>query len=381
MSNDNQSWVWVIGAVAVLLVAGIGVKQCGSSSSEQALQVEAERAVALAARGDRGGWSTSDSGDAAGALPGGRDGAGVGLDGAASDRFGARGSGTSGGSAQSVRDQLRHQSQRAAGAAGGSNLRVDGVAPGMGTAGGSDPFREARERMASNRGNTMAQAAPGGAPLVLDENGNDPTETPALSVLAKEGEARDDTTLVDYNTASYKAGEGHVFDTESQVTIPNAGNITGDAGSIAFELKPKWEGHDHTDASLLDLRTPNKWENRMEVVKNGPYLRFLMWDSEGNENGIGYEMKNWQPDVPHPVAVTWGTDENGQKLMSLYVDGALVGRRTYENDFNVPNDQPLVIGNNAKGDLGARSVLNGFQVYNKLIPADRVGGLSFGRAP
>jgi len=380
MSNDNQPWVWVVGAIAVLLVAGIGVKQCGSASSEQALQEEAERAIALAARSERGGWSTS-SGDAGETMAGGggdRGGsAGVGP---GSEGLGARGDDARGGSAQAVRDELRRQSQRATGAMGGSNVRVTGVAPAGGLA-GSDPFREARERMASNRGNALVQAAPGGAPLVLDAEGNDPTETPALSVLAKEGEARDDTTLVDYNTASYKAGEGHTFDTESQVTIPNAGNITGDAGSIAFELKPKWEGHDNSDASLLDLRTPNKWENRMEVVKNGPYLRFLMWDSEGNENGIGYEMKNWQPDVPHPVAVTWGTDENGQKLMSLYVDGALVGRRTYENDFNVPNDQPLVIGNNAKGNLGARSVLNGFQVYNKLIPAERVGQLSYGTPP
>lgn len=381
MSNGNQSWILIVVAVVGVLVIGVAFKQCGSSSQQEALRAEADRAVAVAARSDRSGWSAQGgsgqdddaTGTAGTAARAGRE-AGHGADDAGVG--GAAGTG----SAQSVRDELRRRSQQAAAAAAAAGgLKADSSLPAVAGSGREDPFKEARERMASRSGSAplAAQVAVPGA--VGDPNSSEPSETPALSVLAKEGEARDDAALVDSNSATYQAGEGHVFDSESQVRIPNAGNISGDAGSIAFELKPKWAGDDNSDASFFDLRTPNEWTNRMELVKNGPYLRFLMWDSEGNENGIGFQMKNWAADESHPIAMTWGADANGQKMMSLYVDGNLVGQRVYEHDFNVPNDQPLVIGNNVGGGLGARSILSGFQVYNKPLDSGRISGLSFGQ--
>jgi len=384
MSNDNRLWMWVGGAIACLLVAGIGLKQCGSSSQQEVVSEETARAIELASRNDAAGWSVASEGRSGGGsdVGGSRRSGGAGPGGRGSDS-GTGASASSGGSAQAVHDDLRRRQQ---GSGGGAGARTKpGAVDALGSAGGrDDPFKEARERIAS-RSQGAAGAAPlavpaasGVAPVIEDPTNGEPSETPALSILAKEGEARDDAAIVDSNTATYQAGEGHVFDTESQVRIPNAGNITGDAGSIAFELKPKWEGADNSDASLFDLRTPNVWNNRMELVKNGQYLRFLMWDDQGNENGVAFQMKNWAPDEAHPVAVTWGADENGQRVMSLYVDGALVGQKAYENDFNVPNGQPLVIGNNAGGALGANSVLNGFQVYNKPLDQGRIGTLSYG---
>ncbi len=378
MSNGNQPWVLIVVALVGVLIAGVAFKQCSSSSPQEDLRAQADRAVVVAARSDRGGWSAQGGGGQEGGSGQEGDSMAAGGVGRGAESVDAGGEGaTSGGSAETVRQELRRRSQQAAAAAaGGPSLRAAANAPKVAAGSGrDDPFKGARERGAG-----QVASAPLAVPAVVpdalrDPNASAPSETPALSVLAKDGQARDDSTLVAANSATYQAGEGHVFDTESEVKIPNAGNISGDAGSIAFELKPKWEGGDNSDASFFDLRTPNEWNNRMELVKNGQYLRFLMWDSQGTENGIGFQMKNWAPDESHPIAVTWGVDETGQRVMSLYVDGAKVGQQIYQNDFNVPTNQPLVIGNNAGGALGARAGLNGFQVFNNPLDSAHIASL------
>ncbi len=174
-------------------------------------------------------------------------------------------------------------------------------------------------------------------------------------------------------TPVFQACEGQVLNPQVPVTIPNAANITGESGSVFLDLTPSWGGGDGSDASLLDLGTPGQSQtNRMELIKNGADLRFLLVDSEGVEHTIGYGIQSWQAGEPHSVAVTWGDDGNGQREMRLFVDGHLVGVQPYEDAFNVPADRPLVIGNNA----GGGSLLNGFQVYNNPLDPMRIPQLT-----
>lgn len=374
MSNDNQSWIWVGGAILGLLVVGVVFKQWNSSATEESLREEAVRAVEVASLKERGGWATEE--EEAGLEAGGIASAkGARQDGRATGDERAGDTGSRGGKALSVRDELKRRSQQAVAAAGGKGgIKADSMLPGAGGVGGggNDLFREARARVASRSKSGAPLTGPAAdkvADAVEDPTGGEPSETPALSILGKDEQARDDDAVANASTATYQAGEGHVFDTNSEVRIPNAGNITGDSGSISFELKPQWnsETGETSDAAIFDLRTPNQWNNRMELVKNGPYLRFLMWDDEGNENGVSYQIKNWAEGEPHPVAVTWGLNSSGQYVMSMYVDGTKVGEKPYPKPFVVPTNQPLVIGNNAGGGLGAKSVLSDFQTFTKRL--------------
>lgn len=74
---------------------------------------------------------------------------------------------------------------------------------------------------------------------------------------------------INENVACGGAGEGCVFDTDSQFAIPDAGNLSGEAGSISFCLQPQWGGNDMSNAGLVDLQTPNMRENRFNVPRRG----------------------------------------------------------------------------------------------------------------
>ena len=51
---------------------------------------------------------------------------------------------------------------------------------------------------------------------------------------------------------------------DSELAFPNAGNINGDAGSMALEISPNWAGAEETNNTLAQIRQPNQWNNRME---------------------------------------------------------------------------------------------------------------------
>lgn len=343
MSDAKRPLGFIGAAIVCLLAVGVVFRSYHSSSSDEVVDQDADR-VAVAS--GRSGWSAQDGGAAAASRSGGVQ--------AGSQKPGGGGKlADGGGSAATVREQLRRSSQQAAAAvASGPSVKIDSGAP-IDVGSSRNPFPNTRARIAGETNNEPGLT--GAAPVALDANGN---PIPA-----------------------YRAGETHVFDTESETAIPDGGAMTGSAGSIAFEVKPGWVSGDGTGATFFGLGSHEPAENRIDLVKNGDMLRFVMRDSRGNENAIGVLIRDWQPDQSHPIAVTWGGDENGQKMMSLYVDGALVDQRPYEYDFNVRSDQALVVGNKADRNRGARSLLGGFQVYNYALDAARIGNLSFGEQP
>jgi concanavalin A-like lectin/glucanase superfamily protein len=164
--------------------------------------------------------------------------------------------------------------------------------------------------------------------------------------------------------------EGMKFAADSQFVVPNAGNIKGDAGTISFWINPEWDPTDGTDASLVQLREPNRFENQLQIAKNGQFLRFIFADNTGIESGAGYQM-NWQPGENHMVTATWG-----EALTTLYVDGQKVGQQPYSGQLEVNPNTPLYIGSDYPGfQPGARGTMSQFQVYNRPLAPQEVGGL------
>ncbi len=198
-----------------------------------------------------------------------------------------------------------------------------------------------------------------------------------LNLFDKSGDqATQGEAIVDQGV-TYQSGEGAHFASDAHFEIPNAGNLSGDAGTLAFCLQPQWSGSDGSDASFVQLRDHYTYENRIQITKNGSYLRFIFTPNTGIESGAGVQINNWQPDQTHAVAAVWGVDpQTGDKVASLYVDGSLAGQSTYDGTFNMPN-APLMIGSDYPGEQpSARGTMSNFQGYNNNLPADQIAGLA-----
>jgi hypothetical protein len=213
-----------------------------------------------------------------------------------------------------------------------------------------------------------------------DAAAEDPN-APVLSLPFDKSTAPDkgDQPAVNENVACGGVGEGCVFDTNSRLAIPDAGNLTGEAGSISFCLQPQWGGNDISNAGLVDLETPNVWGNRLKIFKNREYFRFSIWPNSGAESGVSAGISGWQPGQWHPVTVTFGPDPNtGVNTASMYLDGALVGQQPYDGQFDVPQ-QPLYIGSGLPGgEPAAGGALKSFQAYNRVLPPDEAANFAAG---
>jgi len=176
---------------------------------------------------------------------------------------------------------------------------------------------------------------------------------------------------------TFESDDAAKFSTESQFVIPDGGKISGDSGTISFNLQPEWGGDDQTDASLVQLRTPNVWDNRLQIFKNGRFLRFLLTDNTGQETDSSAPVDNWQPGEQHLVTTTWGRDESGQGVTTFYIDGKQVAQRNFDGQLEVPQGTPLYIGSDLPGGgTGARGSLSHFQVYNRPLAPEEVANLS-----
>lgn len=383
----TRPWVVVVAGVSGLLVLTVLIKQFRGSGSTD-LRVGSGR-VGVLAKNDLStpdeptGWiAKSDSHGVAGST-GGRSHAGAG---SAWTGSGAGGSGTELGEAEEHTGATVLSSGRRA----GGSVSLGGSS---GSAGGGSLQAQAAIPAAEMPAGSLAPTGPGGAnhsatqevrPVapVADPNAKanattDPAKPEdggpvlALSFDNTTQPEKGDTAPIVEQGISFD-GQGAHFDTDSQFVIPDAGNITGDSGTITFCLQPQWNGQDQTDASLVNLHTPNMWENRLQITKNGAYLRFLMADNTGKETGAGTNITGWQPGERHLVTATWG-----EALASLYVDGQLIGQQTYPGQLTLPPGTPMYIGSDYPGGIpGAQGSLSNFQVYNRLLPGEEVAGLT-----
>ena len=173
---------------------------------------------------------------------------------------------------------------------------------------------------------------------------------------------------------AFESGEGAVFSTDSQFVLPNGGNIKGEAGTVAFWVQPQWEGGAEGDASLVQLRNSDQWDNRLQVFKNGKYLRFLLTDSGGIESNVGATIDNWQPGEWHHVTASWGDG-----TQAFYVDGRLIGQVNLQGQLDVQPGTPLYIGSDVpKGGPSANGALSQFRVYNRALAPGEVATMATG---
>jgi len=162
-------------------------------------------------------------------------------------------------------------------------------------------------------------------------------------------------------------GVGINFTPDAVVAFPDAGNVNGDAGSISFDVEPQWAGSEDQNNAFVQLQQENQWANRLQVVRNGRFLRFIMTDSGGAERDISMLVDSWQPNDQHRVAATWGDQQ-----MFLYVDGRLVGQASMPNPMQIPPGTPLLLGSKSGNYSGANATINNFKVYGRALGADEV---------
>lgn len=75
-------------------------------------------------------------------------------------------------------------------------------------------------------------------------------------------------------------------------------------GRIELELETEWAGDDPSDRILFGLMTPNTFSNRVELIKNGQFLRWIVTESSGREVDLSVRNVAWQPGM-HAVAASW----------------------------------------------------------------------------
>lgn len=162
---------------------------------------------------------------------------------------------------------------------------------------------------------------------------------------------------------------GAWFGADARVAIPDAGAAVGAAGAISFWVEPAWDGSSEGDHSLVQLRDPQRWENRIQIFKNGPFLRFLFTDASGSESGVGTDIKHWAAGERRHITATWA-----EGMTYLYVDGTLVGTNPYPGELAMPESTPLLLGSDHPGGVpGADAVLGDFEAVDRERTAADVG--------
>lgn len=393
----ERSWVYAIAAGAALFVVVIGIRHFGSSESDESPTPQA-RVAALPDRGrGESGWI---------ARPGSNDSGSGGTEAnARTQPFGGRASGSAGSAG------VPGSGGPGAGASerrGGASVFVDrGRGRTGGTGSGTITTRDSGDGSIQVGSNVPAAEIPfegarplsggpvGGRPgqgpvreTVVDPAAADPNKPPppedggpVLSLpFDKSAEPdRGDSAVFDQGI-TFDSGDGARFSTDSQFVVPNGGNLNGEAGAISTWVQPDWAGGDESNASLVQLRNQNQWEDRLQIFKNGRYMRFLLTDSAGQESNIGATIDDWAPGDWHHLAATWERNADGHLVQSFYVDGRMIGQVPVQGQFNVRPGTPLYIGSDLPlGVPGANGVISQFQAYNRALTPSEIAGQAANR--
>lgn len=163
---------------------------------------------------------------------------------------------------------------------------------------------------------------------------------------------------------------------DSVFAFPNAGNARGDAGAITFEVEPRWAGGDETNNAFVRIQDGARFENRLELVKNGRYLRFIFTPANGREADISVPIDAWEPGEPHTITASWGPidPENPERggQTTLYIDGRPVGSNRYEGELLIAPSTPMYVGSATGNYKGANARISGFRVYGRTLAPDEV---------
>lgn len=125
--------------------------------------------------------------------------------------------------------------------------------------------------------------------------------------------------------------EGLIFTKDTVLAFPEGGSASLETGRIKGSITPNWSGTDEGNNSIFTWRAPHEWSNRIELVRNGRYLRFILADNLGREADISVPIDSWIPGESHDFEATW----EDQKIR-LYIDGVIAGENTY-HEFRPPS--------------------------------------------
>ena len=164
-------------------------------------------------------------------------------------------------------------------------------------------------------------------------------------------------------------GDAVEFPADAQYTLPAGGHVNGQAGSIAFDIEPRWDGSDQTNNSLLQIRDDDAWANNLQIVKNLDSLRFVMIDSAGVQTDIVANIADWQANEPHRITATWG-----DSVMTLYVDGEAVGQMPFANSPTFKPTTPIHVGSDFPGSQyrSADGRISNLTIYGRPLRAGEI---------
>jgi hypothetical protein len=156
---------------------------------------------------------------------------------------------------------------------------------------------------------------------------------------------------------------------DSVLTFPALGNVSGEAGTIHFEFEPDWDGSEASGRTLFRIDEPGQWNNRVRLVKDGNYLRYMFFDNTGAEQNINTPIDNWQAGEPHELTVNW--DQNVGKI-SMYIDGELMAEKPYEGELILDSKSRFDLGSKGgDGYIGAGGRITNLTAYDRpLTPFD-----------
>ena len=86
-------------------------------------------------------------------------------------------------------------------------------------------------------------------------------------------------------------------------------------GRLAVELETDWAGTEASDRFLFAVKTPNTFANRVELIKNGEFLRWIVAEASGREVDLNVRIATWQPGI-HTIEASWADGR-----MQLSIDG------------------------------------------------------------
>jgi len=169
------------------------------------------------------------------------------------------------------------------------------------------------------------------------------------------GDDDDDEPLFDSGTKT--------LPTNGYAQFGDIDEISSDAGTLSFKIRPNWHEGSQSDATMVDLG-----DGTMRIRKNVNYLRFEYVNEDGYEGGIGFPITTWQDGEEHDVVATWSGNH-----MWLYLDGKLVTQGTREGTVSLPGQPRLGIGTaDAHSQLVAPGQVFEVQALNRPLTAAEV---------
>jgi len=160
----------------------------------------------------------------------------------------------------------------------------------------------------------------------------------------------------------YEGEQELLFDTAEPLEIPFEGDFP-ERGTFSFWLNPVWDATSQDDASFVTVA-----DGRLRIVKNVTFLRYETVDANGQGDGIGYRITDWQPGEWHFITATWDAG-----VIALHVDGVLVGQK-YIPALDIPADSSVFVGSLfPPGRPIAPGMMSTFRFRGRLLTPGAIG--------